>query len=298
MTADRLGGLLESWLLELRAERKSPKTVATYAEGVLAFLAWSQRAGVPPTLDVPTVNRFVVDLLDAGQSASTAKSRQLSVRRLSAWAAEEGELERDRLAGLRPPRLDEKPVVPLSVAELQALLGTCASKSFCDRRDEAIIRVLAETTVRAQELLAMTVSGTDVRGGVAVIDRGKGGKGRRVPFSVFAARAVDRYKRLRSHHRLAETDRLWLGDRGHSFAYSGLRMMLHDRGARAGIGRPVHAHLFRHTAATRWLEAGGSQDGLMAIAGWSTPAMLHRYVKATAESRAAAEASRLNLGEL
>lgn len=298
MTADELRDLLESWVLELRAERKSPKTVKTYRDGVVAFLAWADRTGVPAELDPPTVNRFVVDLLDAGAEAATAKSRQLAVRRLSAWAAAEGELPADRLAGLKPPKLDDKPVSPLADDELLALLATCQDKTFCDRRDEAIIRMLTETTARAEELLSMTISGTNVRDGVSLIERGKGGAGRRVPFSPFAARAVDRYLRQRRTHRLAGTDRLWLGDRGHTFAYSGLLKMLHVRGRQAGIARTVHPHLFRHTAATRWLEAGGSQDGLMAVAGWTTPAMLHRYVRATAETRAAAESRRLNLGDL
>jgi hypothetical protein len=36
----------------------------------------------------------------------------------------------------------------------------------------------------------------------------------------------------------------------------------------------------------------------MAVAGWTRPDMLMRYTKAQAETRAAEEARRLNLGEL
>jgi len=46
------------------------------------------------------------------------------------------------------------------------------------------------------------------------------------------------------------------------------------------------------------LAAGGSEGGLMAVAGWTRPDMLLRYTKAQASSRAAAEARGLNLGEL
>src|SRR6185437_12492402 len=35
----------------------------------------------------------------------------------------------------------------------------------------------------------------------------------------------------------------------------------------AGI-KDFHPHVMRHTAADRWLSAGGSEGGLMAIAGW------------------------------
>ena len=53
-----------------------------------------------------------------------------------------------------------------------------------------------------------------------------------------------------------------------------------------------------HTAAHRWLAAGGSESGLMAIAGWTRSDMLVRYTRARASERAATEARRLNLGDL
>jgi len=69
------------------------------------------------------------------------------------------------------------------------------------------------------------------------------------------------------------------------------------RAARAGIDG-FHPHRMRHTAAHRWLAAGGSEGGLMAVAGWTRPDMLMRYTQAQAASRAAEEARRLGLGEL
>jgi integrase len=72
---------------------------------------------------------------------------------------------------------------------------------------------------------------------------------------------------------------------------------LKKRAEAAGING-FHLHLLRSTAATRWLRAGGSEGGLMAMAGWSTRAMLDRYTGASAAERAAAEARNLRLGEL
>jgi integrase/recombinase XerD len=71
---------------------------------------------------------------------------------------------------------------------------------------------------------------------------------------------------------------------------------LADRAERAGISG-FHLHLLRHTAASRWLAAGGSEGGLMAVAGWSSRDMLDRYVRSTASERAAAEARGLSLGD-
>jgi integrase len=132
---------------------------------------------------------------------------------------------------------------------------------------------------------------------MVTVRRGKGGKGRLAPFGPQTARAVDRYLRMRRMHRLADTAPLWLGDRGKELAYYGLRNTLQYRAEVAGI-KDFHPHLMRHTAASRWLAAGGSEGGLMAVAGWATRDMIDRYARATASERAAAAARGLNLGEL
>jgi integrase/recombinase XerD len=297
MTSDQLGALLGSWEIHLRAERKSPQTVETYGEGVRAFLHWCGRAGLDPVLDRATVNKFTAGLLDGGAAASTARSRQLAVRRFSGWLAEEEEIPRDELLGLKPPKLDKAVVPKLSGAELAALLKACHGKAFMDRRDEAIIRLSVESAARAEEILAMEITDVDLRKGTAVIRRGKGGRGRRVPFGPQTAQALDRYMRLRHSHRLAGTPALWLGDRGKGFGYHGLRNALDRRAVAAGI-EGFHPHRLRHTAASRWLAAGGSEGGLMAVAGWRSRDMLDRYVQDTAMDRAADESRRLNLGDI
>ncbi len=58
---------------------------------------------------------------------------------------------------------------------------------------------------------------------------------------------------------------------------------------------PCHRKL---VAAIRWLAAGGSEGGLMAVAGWTTRDMIDRYTRFTAADRAAAEAATLGLGDL
>ncbi|WP_369047173.1 tyrosine-type recombinase/integrase [Sinomonas sp. P10A9] len=291
------GSLLPSWLLALRAERKSPATLKSYGDGVRSFLSWCAQEGRPALLDRATVNGFTASLLDDGREPSTVRSRQLAVRRFSAWLVEEGEAEADLLLGIRAPKLDVKVVEPLSDAELKALVKACAGTDLRDRRDEAIVRFMAETGTRAGECATLLLADVDLVHGTAIVRRGKGGKGRAVPFGAQTARALDRYRRVRASHRLADTPALWLGDRGKPFAYDGLHKTLSERAAAAGIAG-FHPHKLRHTAAHRWLAAGGSEGGLMAVAGWTRPDMLQRYTKARASERAADEARKLNLGDL
>lgn len=289
--------LLPSWELSLRAERKSPATVKSYGDGVRRLLAWCAETGTPAVLNKATVNGFTVALLDAGDQAATVRSRQLGVRRFSAWLAEEGELTADPLLGLKAPKLDVKVTEPLTEAQLKALIKACTGPDYRDRRDEALIRFMVETGTRAGEVVALEQSDVDLAAGTAVVRKGKGGKGRVVPFGSQTARAIDRYIRVRRTHKLADSPALWLGDRNRGFTYYALHWALRGRAEAAGIS-DFHPHLLRHTAAHRWLAAGGSEGGLMAVAGWTRPDMLVRYTKARASDRAAAEASTLNLGDL
>jgi site-specific recombinase XerD len=292
-----LAAMLPSWEVSLAAENKSDATITSYLTAVRAFLRWCEDNGHSPALERKLVQGFVAALMAAGAEPATARARQLGVKRFSAWLAEEGEIDHDPLIGLKPPKLDTKVTASLSDDELRALIKACGGKDFRARRDEAILRLMAETGLRAGEVLALTVADLDAVKGMAVVRRGKGGKGRVVPFGPHTGRALDRYLRMRRHHQLADSQALWLGDRGQGLGYYGLRMALKHRADAAGITN-FHPHLMRHTAASRWLAAGGSEGGLMAVAGWAKRDMLDRYTRSTAAERAAAEARGLNLGDV
>lgn len=293
-----LADLLDSWVLQLTTARKSPHTIASYRDGVIAFLRWceeTQTRASLTSLTKPTLQAFTTHLLQSGRSAATAYSRHVSMQRFSAFLLEDGELATDELRNVTPPKLDEQVIDPLSDDEIKALLKACAGAEFTDRRDEAILRFMVETAARAREVVGMRLSTTNILEGTTVL-HGKGGKERLVPYGPFTARALDRYKRARRTHKLAATDTLWLGHAGRTLGYHGLYYTLGQRAEAAGIVG-FHPHRLRHTGADRWLAAGGTEGGLMTVAGWDSQAMLRRYTKRRSAIRALEESRRLNLGE-
>ena len=294
-----LAELLGSWELHLRAERKSAETLKSYGDGVRAYLAWCERAGRPAVVDRHQLREFVAALLGEGAKPATAVSRHLAVRRFSAWLTEEGEQASDPLLGMRAPKLDKPVVEPLTDDQLRAMLKACRGADLRDKRDEAILRLMFTTGARAGEVVALQVTDLSLRTdpATATIRRGKGGTGRVVPLAPEVASAIDRYLRARKTHRLAASPTLWVGDRGKGFTYDALHKTLAMRAERAGVVG-FHPHMLRHTAAHRWLAKGGSEGGLMAVAGWTRPDMLLRYTRAQASARAAGEAQRLDLGAL
>lgn len=304
MTSDDLEALVPSWHIHLRAERKTEGTIKTYSDGVRPYLAWCAEAEADPLARL-SLQTWTTGLLEAGRSASTAKTRMQAVRHFTRWLVDEGELDANPFEKMKPPKADV-PVVPvLNEAQIKALIKACAPPrgedrglpSLRHRRDEAIVRLMIETGLRASECLNIELDDLDLTEGRVIIRRGKGGQGRTVSFGSQTAKALDRYMRVRRLHRLADGPRLWLGDRGRELAYNGLYWALGQRADAAGITE-FHPHMLRHTSVDRWLSAGGSETGAMAMHGWSSPDMLQRYGKANREARAIEEAKRLNLGDL
>lgn len=139
------------------------------------FLAWCEPHRHSPALDQPAVNAFTAALFEQGTEAATARARQRSLRRFSAWLAAEREIERDELPGLRAPKLDQKVTERLADAQLRAPVKAYAGRELREQRDEAIVRFMLETTARADELVAMKTADLDLAAGRATIRRRKGG---------------------------------------------------------------------------------------------------------------------------
>ncbi|MDQ3476954.1 MAG: site-specific integrase, partial [Actinomycetota bacterium] len=101
MSSPDLAALVPSWELALRAERKAPQTIKSYAEGVRQYLRWCSDNDRPLALDRHQLAGCVDSLLTSGLQAATARSRQLGVRRFSAWLVEEQEIPGDPLLGVK-----------------------------------------------------------------------------------------------------------------------------------------------------------------------------------------------------
>jgi integrase len=302
ITAAELTEAIPEWQLALRAENKAPGTIALYTDGTRRYLDWCQRTDLAPMIRT-SLQTWMVHLLDAGNTPGTVRARHQAVRRFTLWALSTGTLTADPFVGIKGPMHRPSVVTPLSDDELRTLIGTCtrptfrAYEPFHHRRDQAIIRLMMETGIRAGELIALHTDDLDLPAGRITIRHGKGGRGRVIPVGPATTRAIHAYLYLRQQHPSAGQPALWLGIRGTGFGYDGLGKALRRRAALAGI-EGFHPHKLRHTAAHRWLAAGGSESGLMAMAGWTRTDMLVRYTRATAAERARDEAARLNLGDI
>lgn len=292
---------MEAWLRHLEAERKSDKTRQTYRESVSQLAGFLQSTAMPT--DVAAIHRehvesFIIDLASRWKSA-TANNRFRGLQQFFRWLAEEHIIKTSPMENMKPPKVEEVPPDVLRDDQIIAILEACErDKAREGRRDAAIIRVFLDTGARRSELVNIGVEDVDLtRGTVWVTGKASASRGprtRQLSIGARTVRALDRYLRLRKTHPQAVLPVLWLGHKG-KMTPSGIEQIIRRRGREAGID--VHPHQLRHTYAHLHLLNGGSENALMALAGWESRTMLGRYAKSAASERALAEHKRLALGD-
>ena len=208
-----------SFALHLAAEGKAPSTIRNYTEAVRWFAgvhllretcktSWEQ-------VDTDDVRRWIVHLLGS-YSDVYANGQYQGLQQFFKWLAAEDDLP-DPMERLRGPTVTEKMVSVFTSVELSQLAKACMGNTFADRRDAAVIAVFRATGVRLSELAGICyvpddLSRTDLDlEGRRIRISGKDGKGRIVKSGYEAARALDRYLRVRGKHAEAYRPQLWLG---------------------------------------------------------------------------------------
>lgn len=287
--SDDDAALLRSWRRSLAARDLSPHTVEQYLRSA-GYLA-AHLGGTPLTaVTKADAEGFLVATIER-TSAATAAVRYRCLKQLYRWLLAEGEVAVDPFAGLREPKGDDTLPAVLSVAEITAVIAACDTRglppgdvrAFEAVRDEAVLRLFADTGVRASGMVQQTLATADVDARTLTVLEKR--KERVVPFGVKTAAALDRYLRHRRRRpSAAGTDALWLSRYG-PMTYSGIRQAVRKRGAMAGVPA-LHPHTFRHSAAHHLKVAGVQNDDLKVLFGWTSDAMVSLYGRSAARERA------------
>ena len=150
------------------------------------------------------------------------------------------------------------------------------SKRATATLDKAIILVLLDCGIRAQELCSLTVGDYENGTGRLFIKSGKGEKPRTVILGNRTQKAL--YKYLSTRDKPKVIDPLFATNTNNFLQRDNLRHKLEKIGKAAEVAN-VHPHRFRHTFAINFLRNGGNILVLQQLLGHSTLEMVKHYAK-------------------
>jgi site-specific recombinase XerD len=270
----------------------SPRTQRWYAEKLEDFAAWCEAQGVGLEHLTPDHYRRYIALLRTRKnrygkplSSYTLHGYAQVIKGFLNWCVRERHygVDRDFFANIKLPRVDQKIIQVFTHDQLRRMV--LATRKEMTKtlwmRDEAILRVLVSTGVRASELCGMTLedvsfSPTDAH--IRVM--GKGRKEREVPLGREARVSLHRY--IQVYRRAPREERhVWITHRNNVLDPDGLDRVIRRLAQWGGVsGVRVSAHTFRHTFAQEFLKKTGDLYRLSRLMGHSSVAVTEIYLKA------------------
>jgi len=264
--------------LEKNASRN---TIASYRLDIGRYVRFLEGRAV--THPDQITDELVVAFLD------TLRAKQLSPRSVTRCISSlngfhkflvgEGVTKKNPMEGIDVPKLERSLPDVLSQAEVESILSQFDREPppASDRtrrlifRDRAILEVLYATGIRVSELIRLKQRDVLESQGIVRVF-GKGSKERLVPIGDSALRWIARYKTdCRSALALRGTglDALFLNARGKPMTRMAIWKIVQASTRKAGIGKEVHPHTFRHSFATHLLEGGADLRAVQEMLGHS-----------------------------
>jgi integrase len=265
-----IDALSREWLVNLRVEGRSPRTLRWYRHHIEAYLGAGGATSLS-ALDAAELRRYICSLQDRGLSDNSVRGAFLSIKCMCNWAAREGYAVDAGLLRVKTPRVAEKELVIYGKQQLGEVLNEAPAGW-----PRLAVRILVGTGLRISELCDLILEDFEDDGEAAFLKvrRGKGAKFRRVPLSHRLRRDVSRWC---NHDRPDAPHQHILATRsGGVVSVGAVTRMLVRLSARVGFR--VHAHRFRHTFATEYLRNEGSMERLRKILGHTSYQMVLRYV--------------------
>jgi len=255
----------------IRQRQASPRTVSGYRDTWRLMLGFAaRRMGKPPSaldfedLDAPLVSAFLDYLEQArGNSVRTRNARLAAIHSLFRYAAlrhPEHAAIIARVLAMPPKRYERALVTFLTESEVEALLKAPDLRTWTGRRDRALLLVAVQTGLRISELIGLRCGDVHLGTGAHVACHGKGRKDRITPLAASTLEVVRAWLAERGG---SPTDPLFPArTNGRQLSRDAIehRIALHTATATATCptlaDKTVTAHVLRHTAAMRLLEAG------------------------------------------
>ena len=270
----------QAFLFDRRVQGFTAGTVTNYANKLRRFQLFGANNGISTIESItPTIIRDYLALLERdGLTVITRHGHYAAVKTWLRWyeSEEEPESWSNPIEKIKPPKLPNAPIQPISMAEALKIVDRCPA-DLQGLRDKAILLTLIDTGIRASELLQLDIDDFNQVQGSLLIRHGKGDKTR----TVYAGKKARKTIRSYLAQRQDDADALFVSIIDNSrLTYSGLRWIVLNRSRSAKV-KMRGIHTFRRLYALTMLRNGVDVITLSRLMGHSDLQVLTRYLAQT-----------------
>lgn len=263
-----------------RVKNLSGYTVAWYSRKLRDFAQWLDGDDL---LHVPhqRLRQYISEKMVRGLRPATVKGYFAALSAFYAFLVEEDVIEeaQNPMKRLKPPKVPNEQVEPLTGEQVHRLLLAFNSKKERERRNYTMCLLMLDTGLRISEVAGLQVNDIDFKQRRLKI-MGKGQKQRWVYIGERMEEILGGYISSCRPSLANGNDILFPGRNGQSFDAENISKIIMRHMDKVGIPRVrSSAHRLRHTFAVSFLRAGGDVFSLQRLLGHSTLEMTRRYVR-------------------
>lgn len=265
----------------LRLERQfSPNTISAYTADAGEFLAFcAEKNAQYQTAGEEVIEDFFFTLRSKGLSVRSIFRKAEAVKSFYKFLIISGIVKKDPFEFIVSPKLTGKIPDTLTKEEMQKLLSY-AAQNFEEQRTLAIVELFYACGLRVSELTALRLENIDLKE-KWVLASGKGGKQRFVPVHGRACSVLQAYlaARAKKFEDKKTDSEIFLSRAGRKLSRVAVWKDIARLGVKAGVEKPLHPHLFRHTFATHLLSGGADLRSLQEMLGHANLDTTQIYTK-------------------
>ena len=277
------------------AEGRAPRTLEMYRENFDQFCAYLDTFAVDKTVSnvTPELLRSYMawlmgrrkwednphkseDNKTKGLSPVTVNTRMKSLRTMFRFLADEEIIPVDPCARVKKAAEPTQEIRVMNADQIRKLLAAPDIRTYAGFRDHVAMNVLLDTFGRIGEVLALKKEDVDLTLGTVSFDayNVKTRHGRHVPILKQTARLL---ADLIEESADFNSEYIFLANYGERITDDQFRRRLRQHAENAGLTLRIYPHLFRHSAATMYLENGGEIRHLAKILGHRDLRQTMRY---------------------
>lgn len=250
----------------LLTDRNCSKSSAeSYIKDIRQFMMYFDGKDMH-TLSTSEIENYIAALSKNGLSGSSISRKLSSIRNYYVFLMNEEQLASSPAHNIKSPKSIRHIPDILSYEEIRNMIRSTQNERY-GIRDRAILEMMYACGLRVSELRNIEMNSIDFENGFLRV-LGKREKERLVPITHKALNAVRDYVKTDVDRKI-NAKSLFLSRSGNQLSRMAVWNIVKKYAVKAGVGKPVHPHTFRHSFATHLLERGADLRSVQEMLGHS-----------------------------